>query len=110
VKASELAEHILRASTRRLDDEVRIVIHQPGSIGPRPSVGIQQAAYGIDWEADRFDIVPAMSLTRLSSEDVEAIRTSVVKGSSWHAYKAQEGLRARIKELEAEVVALKGNA
>lgn len=108
MKASQLAEAILRASTRKLDDEVRIVVHNPGKIGPRSSVPLQAAAYGIDWENGTFELIPTVPLTRLTPEDVEAIRVSVSKGSSWHAYQAHKVLRERITQLETELAILKG--
>jgi hypothetical protein len=40
------------------------------------------------------------ALTGLSAADVEAIRTSVRQGSSWHAHQAHKRLRERIAELE----------
>lgn len=110
MKSRELAEIILNGNGRNMDDEVRVVVHNPGKIRPRSSVGLQIAAYGHDWEAGTFELVPAMPLTRLSIEDVEAIRVSVIKGQSWHAYQAHKALHERIKSLEAEVSRLKGLA
>lgn len=108
MKANQLAEAILRVSTRKLDDEVRIVVHNPGKVGPRSSVVLQSAGYGMDWENGTFELIPATPLTRLTPEDVEAIRVSVSKGSSWHAYQAHKVLHERIKQLEAELAAVRG--
>jgi hypothetical protein len=43
---------------------------------------------GFDWNAGTLLISTAEQLTRLSPEDVEAIRKSVSLGQSWHAYEA----------------------
>lgn len=108
MRADQLAEVILRASVHKLDDEVRIVVHNPGKVGPRSSVPLQAAGYGMDWESGTFELVPATPLTRLTPEDVTAIRASVSKGQSWHAYQAHKALRERIALLEAEIAVLKG--
>ena len=108
MKAEQLAEIILRAPTRSLGDEVRIVVHNPGKVGPRSSVPLQVAGYGTDWERGTFELIPAMPLTRLTPEDVAAIHKSVSAGSSWHAYQAHKKLHERIQQLEAEIASMKG--
>lgn len=110
MKATDLAERILSAASRKPDDEVRIVVHSPGSIGPRPSVALASAGYGFDWENGTFELVPSEPLTRLTAEDVAAIRSSVSKGQSWHAYQAHKKFHERIKSLEDELAKLKGAA
>lgn len=82
----------------------------PGGLTAHQTVEVQAVHAGFDWEAGRVIITPAMPLTEISIEDVEAIRKSVRDGASWHAYKAQERLRERIKELEAQVARLSGSA
>ena len=105
--AGELAEHIMRAPTRKLDHQVRILTFSPGYVGGSPGSLIQAAQYGIDWDASTFQIVAADRLTKLSPEDVEAIKDSARKGQSWHAYQAFKRQDDRIKALEAELAALK---
>lgn len=108
MRANQLAEIILRAPTNSLDDEVRIVVHNPGKVGPRSSVPLKAAAYGMDWERGTFELIPAAPLSLLSPEDVAAIHKSVSAGSSWHAYQAHKKLHERIQQLEAEIAAMKG--
>lgn len=108
MNAAELAERIMREPTHRLDAEVKVVVCRPGSIGGTPAVSVRSAGIGIDWDARSFLIYPADQLTPLTADDVEAIRQDVRKGSSWHAFQQWKKQDARIKELEAEVAALRG--
>ena len=101
--ASRLAEILMTGNSRALDSKVRVLLHAPGSIGSAPSVAVASAQYGFDWDSGTFQIVTAEKLTRLSPEDVEAIRFSASKGQSWHAYQSQKVLRERINALEDEV-------
>lgn len=110
MKAGELAEMIMRAPTRRLDDDVRVVTFSPGSVGGTPSVGVIQANPGFDWDNGTFQIVPASKLTQLTDVDVADIRESVNKGQSWHAFQSYKKQYERIKALEAEVAALRSAA
>lgn len=107
MKATELAERLLALPSHKLESEVRIVIYQPGSIGGMPSVALKAAGMGIDWNGREFQLIPDAEVTKLTAEEVAAVMTSVRGGGSWHAYKAQEKLRDRIKSLEAELAALK---
>ncbi|PLC06384.1 hypothetical protein CY658_04945 [Variovorax sp. RO1] len=108
MKAADLAEIILRAPTRRLDAEAKIVVCRPGTVGGTPAVSLKSAGFGIDWDNGTFQIYPAEQLTTLSAEDVAAIHKDVVKGGSWHAFQQWKKQDARIKALEAELAALKG--
>lgn len=109
MNATQLAEIILRASTRKLDDEVRIVAQaRAPTMGPRYTVGLLAAGYGIDWENGTFELVPATPLTVLTPGELEEIHKSMAKGQSWHAYQAWKKQDDRIKALEAELAALKG--
>lgn len=107
MKASELAEMIMRAPTRRLDDEVSVVVHAPGSIGASPSSVVTNAGYGFDWDNGQFQLFTADKLTKLTQDQVDAIQASARGGQSWHAYQAQKKLRERIVQLEAEIAALR---
>lgn len=93
-------------SSSTLETELRIIVHRPGSIGPLPTVGVEQAGRGIDWDKGNFLLYPEVPLTALSPEDVEAIRESVKKGQSWHAYQSYKKQADRIAALEAEVATL----
>lgn len=86
---------------------LRIVVFAPGAIGPTPTVEVQSVQPGFDWDQGKTLILPAQPLTVLTQEDVAAIHKSVRSGSSWHAYQAQQKLRDRITQLEAELAALK---
>lgn len=58
---------------------------------------------GFDWNVGTILITCAEQLTRLSPEDVEAIRTSVKMGQSWHAYQGYKEQQAKIKLAEARL-------
>lgn len=62
---------------------------------------------GFDWDHGKLLLKTEKQLTALSPEEVTAIMESVRRGSSWHAYKAQENLREHNKRLQAEVQSLK---
>jgi len=96
------------AGLRRDSLPLQVEVFQPGAVGGTPTVGIEDLHRGIDWDASKLLLRPLKPLTTLSPDDVEAIRQSVRKGQSWHAYKAWEKQQARIKELEAELAQLKG--
>lgn len=78
-------------------------IQSEGGLGGTPAVPVTGIHAGFDWDSGKVLISTERALTGLSAEDVEAIRTSVRQGSSWHAYQANKQLRERIAELEREL-------
>lgn len=76
---------------------------KPGTVGGTPCVEVKQMDVGIDWDKGKVIIDVEMPLTTLSPEDVAAIRESVKKGQSWHAYQSHIKHTEKIKALEAEV-------
>jgi len=107
----EAFNDLLRRHTQYQRDaeawNVAVVIESPGSVGGTPRVGIKSLQAGFDWDARTILLFPEAPLTKLSAEDVEAIRDSVRKGGSWHAYQAWKKQQDRIKELEAEIASLR---
>lgn len=87
-------------SERDADHEVRITINAPESLGGTPSVGLSPrgAQVGFDWDDGKLLLIPEVPLTRLTPEDVIAIRESVKKGQSWHAYQSYKALDEKHKE------------
>jgi hypothetical protein len=85
--------------------ELLIQTFAPGSVGGTPGVAVVGMHPGFDWDKGRFLLQPAQPLTTLTPEDVCAVRESVQKSQSWHAYKAWEKQQKRIEQLQA---ALKG--
>lgn len=100
--AHQLTEILFAGGQKMLDCKVRLLIHSPGAIGPSPSVAVINAQYGFDWDTGTFHLATQEKLTTLSPEDVAAIRSSVSKGQSWHAYQSQKALRERIAELQSQ--------
>ncbi|MNN62065.1 hypothetical protein D3C81_1773410 [compost metagenome] len=47
-------------------------------------------------------VYPAEPLTKLSAEDVEAIRKSVAGSQSWHAYEAYKKYREHLQAVHTE--------
>lgn len=103
--AHEIAERILGPSSRTLELEARIVVQSQGSVGSTPSVAVSSVQAGFDWDSGKFLIYPEQALTALTPDDVAAIRDSVRRGGSWHAYQQYKKQAERIKALEAELAA-----
>lgn len=53
--------------------KLTVAVYQPGSIGRTPVVAVESISEGIDWDRNTVLIQPEEPLTRLSSEDLEAI-------------------------------------
>ncbi|WP_371436271.1 hypothetical protein [Polaromonas sp.] len=89
--------------------ELRISVAtlNPGAVGGSPKVGLVEVHAGIDWNAGHVIFTPAVPLTELSSDDVQAIHKSAKDGQSWHAYQSYKTQADRIRTLEAEIAALK---
>lgn len=109
IKAADAAELIKRHTEFRNGRELtlQIVTFAPGSIGGTPTVGVEKLGAGFDWDAGKLMLHPLQPLTTFTPKDVAAIHKSAREGQSWHAYEAQKTLRARIRDLEAELAALK---
>lgn len=94
-------------SQRQVEEStLQIVVLQPGNIGGTPTVGVEQAHFGFDWDARKLMLYPVQPLTKLSDEDVAAIHKSAKEGQSWHAYQQYTKQADRIKALEAEIARL----
>lgn len=83
-----------------------VLVNQPGSMGGSPAVGIVSLDLGFDWNAGRILLRPAQELSVLSQEDIAAIRESVKKGSSWHAYQQYQQQEAEKDALREEIAQL----
>lgn len=90
---------------------LRLVVRRenPGALSGQQTTDVSALAMGIDWEAGTVIVEPAKPLTELSPEDLQAIRKSVAKGTSWHTYQQTKKLHERIAPLEAEVRELQRN-
>lgn len=94
-----------------------IPVFQPGAIGGTPCVMVKDIQSGFDWDQGRVMLTTEEHLTVLSPENVAAIRDSVRRGQSWHAYQAHcvmndklKAAEARIEALQAELDALRSQA
>uniref|UniRef100_A0AAU6W2I7 Uncharacterized protein n=1 Tax=Pseudomonas phage Touem01 TaxID=3138548 RepID=A0AAU6W2I7_9VIRU len=99
------ALHVMQHSVtedQRRPMKLVVVVHSPGLIGGTPCVEIEHIAAGFDWDSGKLMFTPATPLTKLSPEDVEAIRESVAKGQSWHAYEAHKAMCAKLKAAECQ--------
>ena len=103
----EISERISRLSGHAPELDVRIVIQSQGSVGATPSVAVRDVVAGFDWDNGKLLIYPEHALTSLTPDDVAAIRDSVRKGGSWHAYRQYKKQAEHIKALEAELAALR---
>lgn len=100
MKLSAAIEILERIRSQGGDPELVVTVQSEGGLGGTAAVAVTGLHAGFDWDAGRVLISTAQPVIGLSAEDVEAIRTSVRQGSSWHAYQAHKQLRERIKELE----------
>lgn len=86
---------------------LRLVIHQPGGIGRTPTVGVKAIHAGFDWDSNRILIYPEEHLTRLTLDEVAAIKKSVSKGQSWHSFQQINKYREQLAEATEEISRLK---
>jgi hypothetical protein len=84
-----------------------IPVYRPGAVGGTPRVMVSSITAGFDWDSGMIFLNPESPLTTLTPEDLAAIRESVSKGQSWHAYQAHQKLTDKIRALELEVASLK---
>ena len=103
MKLSEALSFLERIRLRGGDPDLVVTVQSEGGLGGTPAVAVTGIHAGFDWDAGRVLISTASALTGLSAEDVEAIHTSVRRGSSWHAYQWNKQLRERIAELERQL-------
>lgn len=108
MNAERLAEMILRGPSRKLDNVVCIEHYSPGHVGGRPVVDVYGADYGFDWDNGKFIITPDCKLTKLTQEEVQAIKESAGKAQSWHMFKAYEEHAKEVKSLKAKIKELEG--
>lgn len=105
--AIETLERIYEhAGSRRDDMELVVVVHQPGTVGGIPCVGVDSIHAGFDWNAGRVLLVVDTPLTKLSADDIVAINKSMQTAQSWHAVQANKKLVAHIAELEHQLASL----
>lgn len=100
---------MLRIQQASHEPDLKICIQRNnfGGLSAHQTTDVVAVRAGFDWEAGRVILVPAKPLSELSQEQADAIVKSVRSGTSWHAYENDRKLRARIKELEAELQAIK---
>jgi hypothetical protein len=91
----------------RRPHKLAVQVYDPGRIGGTPCSEVTGIHVGFDWNAGTVLISTQEPLTRLSAEDVEAIRKSVSLGQSWHAYEAYKVQKAKEDALVTEVTTLK---
>jgi len=99
-----LQEALNQRGGRRL--KLCIPVFRPGSIGGTPCVDVEDIEVGFDHNSGKVMLHAEKRLTLLSSEDVEAIHTSVRAGQSWHAYQAHLAMDKKLKEANARAEAL----
>lgn len=97
-----MRDSLLRENERR-PIKLAVEVFEPGRIGGTPCSMVKYLNPGFDWNAGTLLIVPSEPLTRLSTEDVEAIRQSISKGQSWHAYQEFKEQDAKVKLAEARL-------
>jgi hypothetical protein len=86
--------------------KLKIVVFQPGSLGGVPTVAVQQAFFGIDWNANQLMLYPTRPLTTLTPEDLAAVHKSAKEGQSWHAYQAYKQKADELTKLRGVIKAL----
>jgi hypothetical protein len=99
--ALHVMQHSITENERR-PMKLVIAIQSQGSMGGTPCVEVGNVQAGFDWDSGKLMIYPATPLTTLTTEDVAAIRESVSKGQSWHAYEAYKKQKAVQKAVEVQ--------
>lgn len=95
MKVSDLIAILERANP---DDEVRIRIKSPGTVGASPAVGIKSAQSGFDWDRGSFLVFPVDDLSKDTVELLEQIKT-LQDNFGWSEYE-NRNLKAEIKRLK----------
>lgn len=75
--------------------KLAVQVFDPGRIGGTPCSEVTGIHVGFDWNAGKVLITTKEQLTRLSEEDLAAIRKSVSLGQSWHAYEEHKATLAK---------------
>jgi hypothetical protein len=99
--ALHVMQHSIKEDERR-PMKLVVVVQSQGSIGGTPHVEVGNVQAGFDWDSGKMMVYPDTPLTTLSAEDVAAIRESVSKGQSWHAYQAYKTQKAAQKAVESQ--------
>jgi hypothetical protein len=99
--ALHVMQHGIKEDERR-PMKLVVVVQNQGSIGGTPHVEVGNVQAGFDWDSGKMMVYPDTPLTTLSAEDVGAIRESVSKGQSWHAYQAYKTQKAAQKAVESQ--------
>jgi hypothetical protein len=94
---------------RSAETRLTVRIANPGGLSGSHTVSVVDAHLGFDWEARQLVLQPALPLTTLSADDVEAIRKSAAGGQSWHAYQQHKDYKKREAKLLAEIARLSGD-
>jgi len=103
MKLSEALPRLERIGAHGGDPDLVVTVQSEGGLGGTAAVAVTGIHAGFDWDSGKVLISTERALTGLSDADVEAIRASVRRGGSWHAYQAHKRLRERIAELERQL-------
>ena len=98
MKVSDLLKALERANP---DDEVRIRIKSPGTVGHAPTVDVKSASSGFDWDRGSFLIFPVDDLSKDAVELLEQIKALQDK-FGWSEYE-NRNLKADIKRLRKQI-------
>ena len=98
MKVSDLIAILERANP---EDEVRIRIKSPGTVGQSPTVDVKSASSGFDWDRGSFLIFPVDDLSKDTVQLLEQIKTLQDK-FGWSEYE-NRNLKAEIKRLRKQI-------
>ena len=98
MKVSELIAILERANP---EDDVRIRIKSPGTVGQSPTVDVKSASSGFDWDRGFFLIFPVDDLSKDTVQLLEQIKTLQDK-FGWSEYE-NRNLKADIKRLRKQI-------
>lgn len=104
-KALQTLQSIDSNSGKRETLNLMVQVFNPNAIGGTPCVNVESINAGFDWDNGKVILSTEKQLTLLSSEDVTAIRESVSKGQSWHAYQSHKVQKLEVAGLQAKLVA-----
>lgn len=98
MKVSELIAILERSNP---EDDVRIRIKSPGTVGCSPTVDVKSASSGFDWDKGSFLIFPVDDLSKDTVQLLEQIKTLQDK-FGWSEYE-NRNLKAEIKRLRKQI-------
>lgn len=106
MKGSDIKNFIESLPIDKLEGNVEIVVMSQGSIGPTPTVKINNIQLGFDWDNGKILIFADSPIVKLTPEDLDAVKKSLSQAYSYHTSKVVMPLMKENKEMKAFITSL----